>query len=311
MSRTRSRRLPQLDVGQLHAAVILAEELNFTRAARRLRISQPALSQRISKFEKQHGFQLFIRTMKREAQLTEAGRAFVREARAALLHADRAIHLAREAHRNENILLVGHAPCADQDWVSTLLTVRLPQFPKLQVRLMTQFATELVRSVLADELNLALVTTPPLNPKLTAIPFAETQLCAVMPKTHPAADNDQIGLQHVANDEWILFPRYVNPMIHDAILETAEKERVSTKHAHQVLTAQTAFRLVSQGAGVAILTRPSTLGLPAETVVVRPLSDPSLSFKTCLLMRRDNGFGISSEFAKAFLRNHDPKPGPS
>jgi len=154
--------LPQLDVRHLYSVVVLAEELNFTRAAHRLRISQPAFSRQITALEKQYGFQLVVRDRKRGAQLTEAGRMFVEEARSALLHADRAIHLARAAHHGyDNVLLVGHPTHADHSWISTLLTVRLPLFPKLKVRLTTLFAMELVSSVLANELHIALVTAPP------------------------------------------------------------------------------------------------------------------------------------------------------
>ena len=67
----------QFDVRHLNAAVILAEELNFTHAANRLRISQPALSKQICEIEKQHGFQLFTRNRKTAAQLTEEGRALL------------------------------------------------------------------------------------------------------------------------------------------------------------------------------------------------------------------------------------------
>src|SRR5207237_10817905 len=181
--------LPQFDVRHVYSVVILAEELNVTRAAHRLRITQSALSRQITELEKQHGFQLFNRDRKRAAQLTEAGRTFVEESRSALLHADRAIHFARAAqHGYENILLVGHAHHADQEWVSTLLTIRLPLFPKLKVRLTTLFATELVRNVLASELHMALVTAPFTDAKLTIVSFAYTHLSALMTETHPAAN---------------------------------------------------------------------------------------------------------------------------
>jgi DNA-binding transcriptional LysR family regulator len=101
-------------------------------------------------------------TEKGSAQLTEAGRTFLQEARSALLHADRAIHLARAAHHGyENVLLLGHESHADPTWVSTLLTIGLRLFPKLKVRLTTHFTMELVRRVLANELHVVLVTVPP------------------------------------------------------------------------------------------------------------------------------------------------------
>ena len=82
---------PNLEVRHLQAVVVLAEELNFTRAAQILRISQPALSKQITELEEQHRLHLFVREKGRIVELTDAGRVFVQEARAALFHAERAI----------------------------------------------------------------------------------------------------------------------------------------------------------------------------------------------------------------------------
>ena len=89
---------PKIEVRHLQAVVVLAEELNFTRAAHRLHITQPTLSFQITEVEKLNGFHLFIRGKGRGVKLTDAGRAFVEEARSALCHAERAIHLARVAN---------------------------------------------------------------------------------------------------------------------------------------------------------------------------------------------------------------------
>jgi len=230
---------------------------------------------------------------------------FVEEARSALLHADRAIHLARAAHHGyDNVILIGHPTHADHAWISTLLTIRLPLFPKLKVRLMTLFAMELVRSVLASELHIALVTAPPTDANLTVVPFTETRLCAVFSDAHAAAQKEQVTLEDFANDEWILLPRNVNTAIHDIISETAARTGILFRQAHGVINGEQAFYLVSEGAGVAILPRPSTLGTPVGGVVVRPLSDPALSFETCLIMRRDDDSKLVNQFARAFLRKY-------
>ena len=139
-------------------------------------------------------------------ELTDAGRIFVEEARSSLLHMERAVHLARAAHDGgDNVLLIGHSPYADQAWVSAILAIRLPLYPKLRLRLISQFSIELVRSVMAGELNLALVTAPPEDSQITTVPFALTPLYAVLPQTHAAAQKEHIVLQDLANDEWILF----------------------------------------------------------------------------------------------------------
>jgi len=170
---------PHIEVCYLRAVIVLAEELNFTHAADRLHITQSAFSRQITEIEEQLRFPLFTRDNRRvvRVDLTDAGRVFVEEARASLLHMERAIHLARVAHDGgDNDLTIGHSPHADQAWVSALLAIRLPLYPKLRLRLISQFSIELVRSVMAGELNLALVTAPPENAQIKSVPFVLTPL---------------------------------------------------------------------------------------------------------------------------------------
>ena len=125
---------------------------------------------------------------------------------------ERAFHLARTAHDGaESVLTIGHSHEADQAWVSDLLAVRLPLYPNLAIRLISQFSIELVRSVLAGELNLALVTAPPKDSQIEASPFVLTPLYAVLPEGHAAAEKEQLVLQDLAKDEWILFTSRVTP----------------------------------------------------------------------------------------------------
>ena len=300
---------PNVDARHLHAVIVLAEELNFTRAADRLHITQSALSKQITEIEEQHRFQLFTRANRRvvRVELTDAGRVFVAEARSLLLHMERVFHLARAAHDGGDVLLIGHSPHADQAWVSALLAIRLPLYPKLRIRLISQFSIELVRSVMAGELNLALVTAPPENSQVTSVPFALTPLYAVLPQIHPAAQKEHIVLRDLANDEWILLGRGVHPVVHGAIMDAARREGIAPKHAHDIITAQQAVHLVSEQVGVAIVTKPTALGFGAEGVVVKPLSDTSLCFETCVIMRTDNDSRLANEFARSFLRKYAPQ----
>jgi len=184
---------PNVEVRHLHAAIALGEELNFTKAALRLHLTQSALSRQITEIEKQLRFRLFTRDNRRvvRVELTDAGRVFVAEARSSVLHMERAFHLARTAHDGaENVLTIGHSHEADQAWVSDLLAVRLPLYPKLAIRLVSQFSIELVRSVLAGELNLALVTAPPEDSQIEAAPFVLTPLYAALPEGHAAAQKN-------------------------------------------------------------------------------------------------------------------------
>jgi DNA-binding transcriptional LysR family regulator len=164
--------------------------------------------------------------------------------------------------------MIGHSPSADQDWVSAILATRLPLYPNLDIRLISRFSIELVRSVMAGELDLALVTAPPEDSKITSVPFALTPLYAVLPETHGAAQKEQIALQDLASDQWILLARRVHPVVHDAIMDAAQREGIAPRHAHDIITAQEAVHLVSRQVGVAILTTPTVLGVREEGVVI-------------------------------------------
>jgi DNA-binding transcriptional LysR family regulator len=297
---------PKIELRHLQAVVVVAEELNFTRAAHRLHITQPTLSFQITEVEKLNGIQLFARGKGREVKLTDAGRAFVEEARSALCHAERAIHLARAASEDcENALVMGHSPHVDHAWISTALAIRLPLYPNLKVRLTTGFALDLIRNVLAGELNFALVLSPPETSQITAVPFAGAPLYAALPENHPAAGKDRLMLRDLASDKWILFAKQVHPAVRDTILETAERESIDPEVAHDIFTAQQAFYLVSEHMGIAILTDPTALGFSANGVVIRPMTEESLWFETCLVMRANDDSRPVNEFARAFLRRYE------
>src|SRR6202166_3723999 len=113
---------PNVEIRHLLAVIALAEELNFRRAADRLHITQPALSKQITDLETEHRFRLFTRNKRRIVELTDAGRVFVQEARSALSHTERAVHLAHAAHGgSDSVLTIGHSPYADHAWIAAML----------------------------------------------------------------------------------------------------------------------------------------------------------------------------------------------
>jgi LysR family transcriptional regulator, benzoate and cis,cis-muconate-responsive activator of ben and cat genes len=283
----------------------VAEELNFRRAADRLHITQPALIKQITDLEAEHQFHLFTRDKRRIVELTDAGRLFVEEARSALSHTERAVHLARAAHNgSDSILTIGRSPYANHDWVTELLAIRLPLYPRLEIRLKTQFAREAVHSVLVGEVNLALVTAPPQDAQLTAVSFAPAPLYAVLPENHPAAHKERLVLQDLAKDEWILFPKRFDPVVFEAIMDAAQCGSIAPKNAHDVIAPQQAVDLVSEHLGVALLTQPSATGFHADGVIVKPLSDTSLCFHTCVILRADNTSRLIEEYVRMFLRRY-------
>ncbi len=172
------------DIKLMESAIALAEELNFTDAAQKLHISQPTVTRNIAVLEKRFAFDLFARDRKR-VTVNDAGRAYVKEARIAVLHSERAIQAARAAIQNAEVVLnVGKSPYADPFFISTLLSIQLPLFPQLRIELSSQFSCDLVHEVLAGTLDLAIATEPPASARLPQRRFS-TSPCPARSRPEP------------------------------------------------------------------------------------------------------------------------------
>jgi DNA-binding transcriptional LysR family regulator len=192
------------------------------------------------------------------------------------------------------------------------MSIRLPSFPNLCIQTTGQlFSTELVRGVIAGELNIALVTRPPHDAQITAVPFDRAPLYAVLPVSHAAAHKDMASLHDLAHDDWILFGPRAHPLVHDEIVNAAKRLGITPRRSHYILDAQQAIHFVSRGVGVAILSKPTALGHRIEGVVAKPLLDKCLSLETSVVIRADDRSLIVNQLVRAFLRRHARGPVPS
>src|ERR1700727_12737 len=125
----------EIDLRLMRAAVAVAEELSFSRASTRLHLSQPALTKQIQDLEGFLQATLFDRNHQK-VSVTDAGRAFVEEAKLSLLHQQRAVQAARAvAHGAEVILNVGQSPYTEPLLTSIVSSVHLPLFPDLRLHI--------------------------------------------------------------------------------------------------------------------------------------------------------------------------------
>ena len=170
------------EVRLLVAIVTLSEELNFTRAAKHLDICQSTMTRRVSALEKRNRIKLFERDHA-NVILTDGGRAFVEEARLSLLHNERAVQAAREASEGvDSVLKIGRSLFGDPLLISTLLSVRLPLYPNLKLHLHSDFTPDLVHDLSVSKLDIALITNPGPNKKLTMTKVMESPLYVVLPE---------------------------------------------------------------------------------------------------------------------------------
>jgi DNA-binding transcriptional LysR family regulator len=165
--------MTQNETKYMECAIVLAEKLHFSRAAQALGISQPMLTKNIQDLERLVGGLLFNRIGK-TVTLTDAGRAYIAQARLGLVYSERAVQEARAVMQGSDVpLYIGRSPDTDPFLVTTLLSIQLPLFPRLSIDWSSQFSVDLVQELLAGVLDLAFVTEPPESPLLSTVQVGE------------------------------------------------------------------------------------------------------------------------------------------
>jgi DNA-binding transcriptional LysR family regulator len=292
--------LPEIRL--LQAAIALAEYLNFSRAAERLHLTQPALSKQIVELEAQLGFRLFERNHQ-NVDLTDAGRAFVEEAREAVLHTERAVISAKAVFNGaDEILNVGKSAYTDPYLVSTLLSVRLPLFPGMRVKLWSNYSNELARQVIAGTLDLALITGVPDTPKLTALKVADNPFYISMSLDDELVMKRELRMEDLHNRNWIVLARHANAHLYDTIQLVASDKGIRPSDVFQVMTPEEVPELIREHQGLAFLPRTGAWRISCDGITMRPLIEERLRLVTNLATRSDSKSRLVNEFVRATAR---------
>ena len=289
--------LPEIRL--LQAAIALAEELNFSRAAARLRIDQSTLSKRIAELESQIDMRLFVRNHQK-VELTEAGRHFVEEARNAILHAERAVADAKAAMQGaDEVLHIGRSVYADPYLVTAIQSIQLPLFPRMKVKLWSNFSHELARMVATGNLDLALVVAIPDSPSLSFLSVTESPRYIALPRNDAVAGSVELRLEDLRAHEWILPAPHINPYITEMIQAEASAKNIVAPDTHTFTTAEEASALVMAHKGAAFLTREAAWRISSAEIAIRPLTAEHPKLVTRLAMRADDKKRLTSEFVRA------------
>ena len=253
-------------------AVAVAEELHFGRAAERLMIAQPPLSQQIRKLECQIGADLFRRN-KRRVELTEAGRVFVDEARRTLAQADLTVRATRRAARGEiGRLVIGYAGSAAHLVLPRVMTRFRARCPEVDIELREMTTSHQVSALLGRQIDIGFVRPPLAESGLEVAVLVEERFMAVLPRGHRLARTSQVALARLANEPFILFPRHLGPRLYDPIVTACQRAGFSPTVAQEAMHVPTIVSLVAAGVGVALVPE-SVRHLRWHGVVYRNLSD--------------------------------------
>ena len=286
-----------VELRHLRYFVAVAEDLHYGRAADRLGISQPPLSQQILALEREIGARLFDRSNRRVA-LTEAGRVFLEESREILDRVERAAGTAERVHSGQTgeirIGFFGSAPFVPA--FQRLIFRFRQEHPAVRVILTEMTTYNQVDALLENALDLGVVR--PLQP----VPDAhETQLLieeplhAVMRSDHPLAARDVLSVSDLAGEPMVSYARSIGSGLYQSVVDLCRNAGFTPDIVQEANATPTMMGLVAAGLGISIL--PASLqSLSIGTVTFRPLRDEAAHTAVWLTRRREGSAILPRRF---------------
>jgi DNA-binding transcriptional LysR family regulator len=291
-----------MELRHLRYFVAVAEELHFRRAAERLHVAQPAVSEQVRKLEEELGVRLLERTQ-RSVSLTNAGAAMLEEARRVLHQAERAIAVARDARDHAtNRLRVGYLPDSLPPLVPRALQQLQKRMPNTRVSLETGAARNLIEDVRAGRLDAAVVSLPAPTAGLERTLLGPQSAVVAMPVMHRLATDDEIDLARLAPERIVLLPREVNPAFHDGVIALCREAGISPSIVHTLEPrVELALLAVSAGGGIAILPESVSGSVSVAGVRLVPLAADQPIAETAVVTRPASDDLATKAFTNALL----------
>ena len=244
-----------MELRHLRYFVAVAAEGNVTRAAENLGIGQPPLSQQIKVLERELGVQLFRRTA-HGVNLTNAGEAFLVEAKLVLANAERAIDAARRAERGETgRLRLGFTGSAAFNPVVPATIHRFKRaYPMVDLTLEEANTPALLKGLLNDQLDAVFLRPGVAQPEgVTLHRFPDEQMKIVLPSNHPLAAEKRLPLKALADESFVLVPGPAGVALYDESVRACGKVGFNPKMAQPAPQISSVVSLVAAGLGVSIV----------------------------------------------------------
>jgi len=263
-----------MELRHLRYFVAVAEERHFGRAAERLHMAQPPLSQQIRQLESELGVTLLRRTTRR-VDLTDAGTAYLEKARGILAAVDEA---GIEAQRVEagltGRLAVGCVGSATYSLLPTLARTLREQRPGLDFSFRGEMLVpDQVAALLAGEIDLALLRPPVDEPGIAVHPLRTERLIVALPDGHRLAGRRRVRVADLRHEDLVMHPARGRSVMHGLVTALCQEEGFLPRVRHEVAETSTLVTFVAAGLGVAVVPEPvAALGVPGT--VYRPLASP-------------------------------------
>jgi DNA-binding transcriptional LysR family regulator len=285
-----------MEIRQLKYFAVLAEELNFNRAAARLHMSQPPLTRQIQQIESELGAQLFLR-LPRGLELTPAGASLQDDARRILGQLEVAKDRAGKAGRGQiGRLDVGIFGSAILNHIPRLLLQFRNRYPEVQISLHEQTKSEQLQALREKRITIGFNRHVGNEPDILVETVYLEPLLVALQEDHALAANAAISTQELSAQPLILYPSNARGGFADHVLSLFRNEGLQPQVVQEVKDVVTAVALVSSGFGLCVTPEAaSSLRLPG--VVYRPVkADPPPTVDLVCLYRRDDASPILAAF---------------
>ena len=265
-----------MELRHLRYFVAVADERSFTRAAEKLGIAQPPLSQQIQSLEKELGDVILFDRKKRPLQLTSAGQAFLEASRSTIANLEQSIQRTQRIHLEElNCLTIGFTSSIANGVLPNILRTFRQHYPEIKLILWEEnsaFQIERLRDHQTDVVfvyqNHDLTTAN----DLTMMPLSQEMLVVVLPQNHPLAVQSQISLTDLANEEFIMPRTLVVSALPEQIADLCKEAGFKPNVVQEATFMVTILGLVAGEVGISIL--PSSVqNLQRQGVVYRPIQE--------------------------------------
>jgi DNA-binding transcriptional LysR family regulator len=286
-----------VDINQLEVLVTVAQEQSFSRAAKKLHRTQPAVSQAIRRLELELGEQLFDRSSK-DGTLTAAGRVLHKYGQQMLnlrQHAQTAVKELKDLHRGKLTL------SANEYTVMYLLPV-IPAFrarhPHIKVEVKRSLASRIPSEVLGREFEIGVVSYKPSDAAIASVQVMTDELALIVPPDHPLAGKEVVSVKELGAETFIA--HNVASPYREKVVRTFEKHKTPLNISTEMPTLEAIKRFVEQGMGVALVPRLTALTeIARKQVVALTVREMRLERSIHLVYRKG---ATLSHAARAFLR---------
>jgi DNA-binding transcriptional LysR family regulator len=286
-----------MELRHLRYFLAVAEELHFGRAAARLHISQPPLSQQIRRLERELQAPLFHRT-KRHVELTNAGRVFLGDARALVAQAEQAAGNARRASRGElGQLLVGCDLWADFLNGANIIRLFARRHPDVEVELRDLTAMEQIPALEGGRIHVGMLRPPVQSKALISERLLSEHLVVAFPRGHRFKNYGRVVWSALGGEPYVLFSRRRAPAFDALVARACHDAGVTLRVKYEVEHPQTILAIVEAGLGVSLV--PASLQMVGRpTIAYRRLSPAGPTLDTVIAWRRDSELPLVQAFVK-------------